>query len=267
MHAAYEHFSRIAPKYTRLRTTDLAPVRYVVKKLGKLNSVRAADIGCGSGRYDRLLFEHLQERLELVCVDDNEGMLQVLREDLREYAPRLQVLRARARALPLASESLDCMFTFNAIHHFRIEAFLHEAARILKPGGRLFIYTRTRSQNSRNIWGKYFPQFYEKENRLFELFELNNLLAATSGLHIERLHLFQYRRREQMNRLLQQARQRHYSTLDLYTPAEFNLALAAFEQNLRREFPNPERVSWCDENLMLVAKRSAPSRNVDLDTV
>lgn len=256
MKPAYQHFTRIAPKYSHLRTTDSAPVRYLIKHLDRKASIRAADIGCGSGRYDRLLLQHFGSRLELFCCDENENMLRQLRQDLEAYAPRFHVVAARARALPLASESLDCMMTFNAIHHFKIEAFLREAGRILKPGGRLFIYTRTRSQNSRNLWGKHFPLFYEKETRLFELVELNNLLAATPDLRVKRLHLFQHRRRAELRRLLQQARQRHYSTFDLYAPAEFKHALAEFEQNLRREYPDPLRVTWSDENLMLVAEKS-----------
>ncbi|NUO79095.1 class I SAM-dependent methyltransferase [candidate division KSB1 bacterium] len=257
MYAAYEHFSRIAPKYTRLRTTDLAPVRYAVKKLGSLRHIRAADVGCGSGRYDRLLFQHLNERLELVCVDDNDGMLRVLRKDLYEHAPSLQVLRARAQALPFASESLHCMFTFNAIHHFKIRAFLHEAARSLMPGGLLFIYTRTRSQNSRHIWGKHFPQFYEKEQRLWEFVELNNFIAEVPNLHLDKIRIFQHRRVARLRWLLQQARQRHYSTFDLYGAEEFQAALAEFEQRLRRVYRNPNEVTWTDENLMLVARKMA----------
>jgi hypothetical protein len=31
----------------------------------------------------------------------------------------------------------------------------------LKGAGRLFIYTRLRSQNRRNIWGRFFPRFHE----------------------------------------------------------------------------------------------------------
>ncbi len=255
MYAAYEHFSRIAPKYTGLRTTDLAPVRYAIKKLGSLRRIHAADVGCGSGRYDRVLLQHLKERLKLVCVDDNEDMLRVLREDLSEYALNLQVARACARALPLASASLDCMFTFNAVHHFKIEAFLREAARCLAPDGLLFIYTRTRSQNSRHVWGKHFPGFYEKENRLWEFIELSNFIAAVPNLRLDKIRIFQHRRRARLSWLVQRARQRHYSTFDLYGAKEFKEALAQFEERLRRVYRDPNEITWTDENLMLVARK------------
>ena len=41
--------------------------------------------------------------------------------------------------------------------------FLAAGARVLKPGGLLFIYTRTPQQNARTIWGRYFPGFTEHE--------------------------------------------------------------------------------------------------------
>jgi ubiquinone/menaquinone biosynthesis C-methylase UbiE len=43
------------------------------------------------------------------------------------------------------------------VHHFDLGRFLAAAARVLKPGGQLFIYTRTPQQNARTIWGQYFP--------------------------------------------------------------------------------------------------------------
>jgi hypothetical protein len=57
---------------------------------------------------------------------------------------------------------------------------------------------------------------------------------------------------------LEQARRKHYSTFSLYREDEFAEACAAFEQNVRQRFRNPERVTWQDENIMLRIKRGAP---------
>ena len=49
---------------------------------------------------------------------------------------------AAGEALPLASESLDIVFFFNSLHHVPVAQqgpALAEAARVLKPGGRLYI--------------------------------------------------------------------------------------------------------------------------------
>ena len=75
MDAMYRHFARIARKFSTLRTADPLPVRFLVQKLAPRECVRAADIGCGAGRYDMVLLRRLGERLHLICVDPNEAML------------------------------------------------------------------------------------------------------------------------------------------------------------------------------------------------
>lgn len=96
--------------------------------------------------------------------------------------------------MSLKDNSLDCIFTFNAIHHFKILGFLKESSRLLKDNGYLFIYTRLRSQNRRNIWGKHFPLFNEKETRLYEINELKSLLRKINGIKIESMEYFKYAR-------------------------------------------------------------------------
>jgi len=56
-----------------------------------------------------------------------------------------------ASKLPLENNSMDCIMTFNAIHHFDLEKFFSEVYGSLKDSGRLFIYTRLRNQNYRSI--------------------------------------------------------------------------------------------------------------------
>ena len=73
---------------------------------------------------------------------------------------------AAAEELPLRTASLDLVTVFNCVHHFDLGRFLAAAARVLQPGGQLFIYTRTPQQNARTIWGRYFPGFTENEQRL-----------------------------------------------------------------------------------------------------
>lgn len=258
MNVAYHHFSVIAPKYNTLRTTDSLPVSFVARSLPPGRTVRAADVGCGAGRYDVALLRLMGPRLRLLCIDENTPMLRALANTLSRRGLAAEgIVRARASALPARGGTLDAVLTFNAIHHFHVGGFLAEAARTLRRGGRLFIYTRFRSQNRSNIWGRFFPGFHEKETRLFELAELRGHLARADGLRLERVERFRFRRVAPLERLLQQARHHHYSTFALYDPGEFEEALARFEEKLRREFPDSGRITWHDENVMLVAARDA----------
>ena len=62
-----------------------------------------------------------------------------------------------------------------------------------------------------------------------------------------------YRRRASLERLIEQARNRHYSTFALYEPDAFEDALAAFRAAVERCFA--DSVEWYDENILIQAVR------------
>ena len=163
-----EHFSQIACAYRDARTTDVEPILVIIDQLGSTPKIVAADVGCGTGQYDQLLFRFLGEKLFLHCADVNAEMLGELDTYLTDLGIKdFETHEASAHDLPFATGSLDCIFTFNACHRFDLSVFVTEAHRALKPGGRLFMYTRTRTQNAQSVWGVHFPSFSEKETRLY----------------------------------------------------------------------------------------------------
>ncbi len=250
------HFSNIAHKYRDLRTTDIEPVLFIKDKLKHLKKINAADIGCGAGRYDIKLIEHFGNRIYLNCIDTNKEMLKQLKDLFNEIRVRnFKTLKAFARQLPLTDNSMDCLFTFNAVHHFHLKRFLKDAARILKNKGYLFIYTRLKSQNKRNIWGQFFPMFNEKEKRLYELKELKSAVRDTENLHLESIVIFKYPRISSLEWLLTQVINRHYSTFFFYSKEEFEYSLRVFQKRLLKKFKNPEKIFWFDENIMLVVRK------------
>lgn len=203
-----------------------------------------------------MLFQHLGERLFLHCVDQNDLMLAELKGYLRDSGVRrFAATRAPADDLPITTETLDCVLTFNAIHDFPLSGFLRESHRVLKDGGYLFIYTRTRTQNQRSVWGRHFPRFAEKESRLYEDDELATAIGSIGGFHIETVRRFSQRRVASMDRLLEQSEHRHYSTFGLYSDEELERSREQFVWNLRKCFPNTRRITWYDENLLVVARR------------
>ena len=255
--SVHEHFSSIAPRYRDLRTTDPEPIIRIVKRLRDVSRIRAADVGCGAGRYDLKLSQHMGQKIErLYCLDTTQGMLEQVRDYLTRNRVRdFEAVRSVAQNLPLATEHLNCIFTFNAIHHFHAPGFLSEASRVLKKRGCLFVYTRFRSQNSRNIWGRYFPRFCKKETRLHEFDELQRMISATPRLRVEQLQLFSYQRASTLERLLELARHGHYSTFYLYSKSELSACLTRFEKNIQNSFEDPDNVRWTDENAMLTVRK------------
>jgi SAM-dependent methyltransferase len=225
-----DHFKLVAPVYDSLRTTDKAPVRRIREMLP--NSLLVGlDLGCGTGRYSRLLHALLPDGSLLAASDVSAAMLTELQAGCDSGA-WVVPLRCTAEELPIRTGALDLVTAFNSVHHFDLGRFLAEAARVLGADGRLFVYTRTPEQNARTIWGRWFPGFTEREQRLYSEATLTD------------------------ERLRAQVEGRHYSTFSLYQPDELRQAIAVFLARL----PGPQ-VSWIDEHLMVVAAAS-PGRGL-----
>jgi len=251
------HFERVAAVYESLRTTDEAPVRAIGQLLPD-RPVTGLDIGCGTGRYSRLLRALLPEGSRLVVSDVSAAMLAQIKAGNDGHAREVVPLLAAAEELPLRAASLDLVTAFNCVHHFDLGRFLTAAARVLQPGGQLFIYTRTPQQNARTIWGRYFPGFTEHEQRLHSQAALRAAVKRTGGLKVVATQTFKHPRSSTAERLRAQAEGRHYSTFSLYTPQELRASIAAFLARL----PSPE-VCWVDEHLLVVAGRSRHDRPPD----
>ncbi|NLO28054.1 MAG: class I SAM-dependent methyltransferase [Actinobacteria bacterium] len=250
------HFSTVAARYNELRTTDPEPIELIARSLGQLPSVTAANVGCGTGRYTMELGQRLGKRLFVYFIDRSKGMLERLRLDPNLSAfGGFDVLRSRAEILPLPDATLDCMLTFHAIHHFDVTKFLQEAARTLRSGGLLYVYTRFRDQNGRLIWGQYFPGFAEKETRLFDEEQLMSALGSMRHLTVRELTHFSFRRTASLDCLLQRVRGRHYSTFCMYEADELERAIDGFTANLDERFRTREVIDWVDENVLLTVER------------
>ena len=109
------------------------------------------------------MFHGLESQL-CICLDNNREMLRHLIEhfvnnNITNFTP----IRSDSHKIPLQTDSLDCIMSFNAVHHFSLQNFLKESSRVLKNNGKLFIYTRLRDQNARTIWGMHFLHLIKKK--------------------------------------------------------------------------------------------------------
>jgi SAM-dependent methyltransferase len=241
-----DHFERVAAIYESLRTTDEAPVRRI-RQLLPGRAVTGLDVGCGTGRYSRLLRGLLPDGSLLAGSDVSAAMLAELKAGSHGHALGVAPLQSTAEELPLRTASLDVVTAFNCVHHFDLGRFLTAVARVLAPGGQLFIYTRTPQQNARTIWGRYFPGFTEHEQRLRSEAAFREAVRRTGGLTVAATQTFRHPRSSTAGRLRAQAEGRHYSTFSLYPPEELRASIATFLARL----PGPE-VSWVDEHLLVV---------------
>jgi SAM-dependent methyltransferase len=243
---AGDHFERIAAIYESLRTTDEAPVRGIGQLLPD-RPLTGLDVGCGTGRYSRLLRGQLPGGSRLVGSDVSAAMLAQLKAGSSGHGRGVVPLVSAAEELPFRTASLDLVTAFNCVHHFDLGRFLSAVARVLQPDGQLFIYTRTPQQNARTIWGRYFPGFTEHEQRLHSQAAFRDAIRRTDGLRVVATQIFTHPRSSTAERLRAQAEGHHYSTFSLYPPEELRASIAAFLARL----PTSE-VSWTDEHLLIV---------------
>jgi ubiquinone/menaquinone biosynthesis C-methylase UbiE len=94
---------------------------------------RIIDVGCGAGQ--TLIASRLDDAVTAVGIDCDHGALALG----RRLFPGAKLIRARGEALPMPSEWFDLAISRVALPYMRTHAALGEMARVLRPGGDLWI--------------------------------------------------------------------------------------------------------------------------------
>src|SRR5260221_11468421 len=110
-----DQFERVAAVCEALRTTDEAPVRRIRQFLPD-RPVTGLDIGCGTGRYSRLLVRLLPDGSRLVASDVSAAMLAELKTHDHGRALELVPLRSTAAELPMRTSRPDLVTAVNWVH-------------------------------------------------------------------------------------------------------------------------------------------------------
>ena len=104
--------------------------------IGEVQGQRALDVGCGTGRYCALL---AQRGATVSGVDPSQGMLEQARRKIGG-GRRFEVYQGTLEEAGFADEEFDLVVSALALSHLpALEPTLREAARVLKPGGRMVI--------------------------------------------------------------------------------------------------------------------------------
>jgi SAM-dependent methyltransferase len=123
-----------------------------------------ADLGAGEGSFSLLL---AQRARRVIAVDASARMLEVGREQaLRNGVKNIDFRIGDMEELPIANNEMDLVFFSQSLHHaLHPDRALCEAARILKPGGRLVILdlAKHRYEEAREVYADEWLGFSEAE--------------------------------------------------------------------------------------------------------
>ena len=130
-------FSSAAGQWDRLREELFGETSHLRALGGLLEpGLVVGDLGCGTGAVSEWLSPFCER---IIAVDVSKEMLEAARENLAAQK-RVKLRHGSLEKLPIHDEELDVALMMLVLHHLpEPKRVLAEAARTLKPGGRLLI--------------------------------------------------------------------------------------------------------------------------------
>jgi ubiquinone/menaquinone biosynthesis C-methylase UbiE len=160
-----DHFNEAAADEEHFPSTidpRIYHVQLILEYFGDLNDKRVLDVGCGKGRFARVLAERYP-RASIVGFDLAEAML-------RHVPAGVSACAGSMTALPFPSGAFDCLYATESLEHaVLIDVAVAEMCRVVRPGGRIVIIDKNAQQ-----WGRLKTPEWEK---WFGKKELEKLLA------------------------------------------------------------------------------------------
>ena len=132
-----EFFSSSAGQWDRMRD-ELFGMSVHLSALAALahEEWTAGDLGCGTGQVSAALAPFVTH---VIGVDSSAAMLQAAKRRLSGF-DNIDLRRGELEALPIDDERLDAAVLMLVLHHVPDpQKALAEAARVLKPGGRIIV--------------------------------------------------------------------------------------------------------------------------------
>jgi len=148
-----QHFNEAAADEENFPSTidpRIYHVQLILEYFGDLNGKRVLDVGCGKGRFARVLAERYP-RASLVGFDLAEAML-------RHVPAGVSACAGSMTALPFSGGTFDCVYATESLEHaVEIDVAIAEMCRVVRPGGRIAIIDKNVQQ-----WGRLKTPEWEK---------------------------------------------------------------------------------------------------------
>jgi ubiquinone/menaquinone biosynthesis C-methylase UbiE len=170
---SFDHAAQDEDHFPSTIDPRIQHVQILLKFFGDLADKCVLDVGCGKGRFARVLAAQ-NPGVEIWGLDISEEML-------RFVPPGIHTSVGLMTELPFADASFEAVYATESLEHaVNIEGAINEMCRVLKPGGKLVIIDK-----NAEYWGKLSTPPWE---RWFHRRDLEKLLAKNChSVHSEYL--------------------------------------------------------------------------------
>ena len=112
-------------------------VKAIFKELGDISGKKLLDVGCEAGY---ITIKLAQKGARVTAIDLIEEPIRELRRTIKGKNLPITLMVADATKLPFAAKSFDIILATEVIEHItKLNRFVENAAKVLKPGGVLLI--------------------------------------------------------------------------------------------------------------------------------
>jgi ubiquinone/menaquinone biosynthesis C-methylase UbiE len=228
-------FADIAPRYDALRPLsagDRARLEAMLDEAALQAEDMVVEVGCGTGRLTLPLAAVTPARV--MGVDSEAKMLDVARA--KDGAGRVEWVRGSAYRLPVGDREAALVMMVMVVHLLRqrVRAF-SETRRVLRPGGRLSVWTFTPRHVEEFYLNDYFPSIAVIDRPRFPPVQTLTSELRRAGFEDVRVEVSDEPRGINIAEVVDRVRGRYISTLSLLPPLEYRLGLQRLEEMLAQD--------------------------------
>ena len=209
--SSFDDFDEYANDYRSIHTDNVKisgadsfyfaehKVQQLVQSEGEIGNVKMLDIGCGDGVTELFLHKYLPAwKVEAIDVSEKS-----ITRAIEKKIANANFSVYDGRQVPFVDNSFDIVFIAAVMHHIDFslhESLLKEIFRVLKPGGRLYLF----EHNPLNPVTRYLVNtcVFDKDAKLLGYNYSNKLLKNASFRNIEKKFILFFPRSGVLARLI-----------------------------------------------------------------
>ncbi len=157
-----------------------ATKRYYSEYFNELKGKTVLEIGCGSGGGTEFILKYFSPQ-KVIATDLDPRLIALAKKNTQ--SKRITIEQADATKLDYKDKSFDAVFDYGVIHHIPSPEWkecLNEIYRVLKPGGKVFVWDVSIESFS-TVYGKiiklFTPHLYSKMYGKEEFINYLNLIG------------------------------------------------------------------------------------------